>query len=149
MFSKQNRQRALEFALALLLGCTVAQAQQFELDWQTIDGGGESDLTGGAFVMHCTFGQHDASGPLTNPQFSMTGGFWAGVEPNVGGLVGDLNCDGFISVSDIGPFVLALTNPQQYAIQFPECDINNADTNHDGFVTVSDIGAFVALLTGG
>ncbi|MDX2199451.1 MAG: hypothetical protein SF069_10840 [Phycisphaerae bacterium] len=62
--------------------------------------------------------------------------------------LGDMNCDGFITVGDIGGFVLALTNPTQYAIQFPGCDINLADINQDGFVTVGDIGAFVALLTG-
>ena len=61
---------------------------------------------------------------------------------------GDMNCDGFITVGDIGGFVLALTNPTQYAIQFPTCDINLADVNNDGFVTVGDIGGFVALLTG-
>ena len=63
--------------------------------------------------------------------------------------VGDLNCDGFVTVGDIGGFVLALTNPAQYAVQFPGCEILNADINGDGFVTVGDIGPFVALLTGG
>ncbi|MDX2198092.1 MAG: hypothetical protein SF069_03875 [Phycisphaerae bacterium] len=61
---------------------------------------------------------------------------------------GDMNCDGFVTVGDIGGFVLSLTNPAQYAIQFPDCDITLADVNGDGFVTVGDIGSFVALLTG-
>lgn len=61
-------------------------------------------------------------------------------------VLGDLNCDGTLSVSDIGSFVLALTNPAQYAIQFPMCNVRAADINGDGFVTVSDIGMFVALL---
>lgn len=64
------------------------------------------------------------------------------------GLVGDLNCDGLVSVADIGPFVLALTDPAGYAAQFPACDINNADINNDDLVSVGDIGGFVALLTG-
>lgn len=63
-------------------------------------------------------------------------------------LLGDLNCDGFISVSDIGPFVLALTDPAGYATQFPNCDINLADLNNDNTISVSDIGPFVALLQG-
>lgn len=62
---------------------------------------------------------------------------------------GDMNCDGIVTVSDIGGFVLALTNPGGYAKQFPDCDLNNADVNDDGVVTVSDIGPFVELLTGG
>ncbi|MGE3181862.1 MAG: agmatine deiminase family protein [Phycisphaerae bacterium] len=64
------------------------------------------------------------------------------------GLVGDLNCDGLVSVADIGPFVLALTDPTGYAVQFPACDINNADINDDDLVSVGDIGGFVALLSG-
>lgn len=59
---------------------------------------------------------------------------------------GDVNCDGLISVGDIGPFVIALTDPAAYAAQFPGCDNSNADTNCDGAVTVGDIGSFVALL---
>lgn len=64
------------------------------------------------------------------------------------GPLGDLNCDGLVTVSDIGPFVLALTDPAGYEAQFPACDILNADVNNDGFVTVGDIGLFVALLAG-
>ena len=63
-------------------------------------------------------------------------------------LLGDLNCDGATSVSDIAPFVLALTNPQEYALQFPACDEMNADFNDDHLVTVSDIAFFVATLVG-
>ncbi|MGE3180139.1 MAG: hypothetical protein AB7N71_00785 [Phycisphaerae bacterium] len=61
---------------------------------------------------------------------------------------GDMNCDTLVTVSDIGGFVLALTNPAQYAIDFPECNVLNADVNGDGTVSVGDIGAFVTLLTG-
>lgn len=63
-----------------------------------------------------------------------------------GTLVGDMNCNGFVEVGDIGGFVLALTNPAAHAAEYPSCDIQNADTNGDGFVTVADIGAFVQLL---
>ncbi|MGE3182840.1 MAG: hypothetical protein AB7N71_14510 [Phycisphaerae bacterium] len=63
-------------------------------------------------------------------------------------LLGDLNCDGTVSVGDIGAFVLALTDPAGYAAMFPDCDINLADINDDGIVSVGDIGGFVALLTG-
>lgn len=64
-------------------------------------------------------------------------------------LLGDMNCDGQISVTDIGAFVLALTDAAGYAAQFPNCDINNGDLNNDGQVSVGDIGQFVLLLTGG
>lgn len=67
---------------------------------------------------------------------------------SVPALLGDMNCDGLVSVSDIGGFVLALTDPAGYAAQFPDCDINNADINEDNIISVSDIGPFVAVLTG-
>ena len=61
-------------------------------------------------------------------------------------LLGDINCDGAISVSDIGPFVLALSNPAGYAAQFPDCLAESADITGDGNISVSDIGPFVTLL---
>ncbi|MDX2197644.1 MAG: M14 family zinc carboxypeptidase [Phycisphaerae bacterium] len=62
-------------------------------------------------------------------------------------LPGDMNCDGFVTVSDIGGFVLALTDPAQYAVVYPSCELARGDVNGDGFVTVADIGVFVGLLT--
>ena len=64
-------------------------------------------------------------------------------------IIGDLNCDGFVTVTDIGPFVLAITDTAGYVIMFPECNKLNADINGDGAVTVGDIGPFVQLLAGG
>ncbi|MGE3181245.1 MAG: WD40/YVTN/BNR-like repeat-containing protein, partial [Phycisphaerae bacterium] len=63
-------------------------------------------------------------------------------------LTGDTNCDGIVSVSDIAPFVLALTDPAAYTFSFPACEIASADINQDSEVSVGDIGAFVQLLTG-
>lgn len=69
---------------------------------------------------------------------------------NAGGALGvlaDMNCDGIVSVADIGAFVIALTDPSEYATQFPLCDIRLADVNGDAVVTVADIGLFVQILT--
>ncbi len=63
-------------------------------------------------------------------------------------LPGDLNCDGSVTVGDINPFVLALTDPSAYASMFPDCSILAADCTGDGQVTVGDINCFVALVTG-
>ncbi|MDX2199405.1 MAG: hypothetical protein SF069_10610 [Phycisphaerae bacterium] len=63
------------------------------------------------------------------------------------GHLGDMNCDCFVTVADIGGFVMALTNPAGFDAAFPDCSIENADVNQDGFVTIGDIGAFVTLLT--
>ncbi len=64
-------------------------------------------------------------------------------------LIGDMNCDGQVSVGDINPFVLALTDPVAYANQFPDCELLNGDCSDDEQVTVGDINCFVALVTGG
>jgi hypothetical protein len=60
-----------------------------------------------------------------------------------------VNCDGQVNVFDIDPFVLALTNPEQYALMFPACHISSADANCDGEVNVFDIDPFVQCLTSG
>ena len=59
---------------------------------------------------------------------------------------GDLNCDGEINAFDIEPFLLALFEPDNYAKQYPDCDINNADTNDDGSIDAFDIESFLGLL---
>jgi predicted outer membrane repeat protein len=55
-----------------------------------------------------------------------------------GAGLGDMNCDGVLSVGDIGPFVMALTNPSGYVAAFPNCDIGNGDIDGNGAVSVGD-----------
>ncbi|MDX2199536.1 MAG: hypothetical protein SF069_11270 [Phycisphaerae bacterium] len=64
------------------------------------------------------------------------------------GVLGDLNCDGIVSVGDIAAFVLALTDAPNYPASYPACDIRLADVNGDGSVSVGDIAGFVGLLVG-
>lgn len=59
---------------------------------------------------------------------------------------GDLDCNSVVGTTDITPFVIALTDPDGFAAQYPNCDIDLADINGDGRVSVGDIGAFVNLL---
>jgi hypothetical protein len=54
-------------------------ADQFRIDWFSIDGGGTS--TNGNFSVSGTVGQADASIPMTGGSFSMTGGFWSILSP--------------------------------------------------------------------
>jgi hypothetical protein len=62
--------------------------------------------------------------------------------------LGDMNCDGAVNNFDITPFVLALTDPNAYAIAYPDCHIMNGDINGDDAVNNFDITPFVRLLTG-
>jgi hypothetical protein len=49
---------------------------QYSIDWFTVDGGGGTS-TGGVYSVSGTIGQPDAGGPMTNGQYSITGGFWS------------------------------------------------------------------------
>lgn len=62
-------------------------------------------------------------------------------------LTGDLNCDGAVDFGDINPFVLRLSNADQYAARYPACPDANGDINGNGTVGLDDINPFVALLT--
>jgi hypothetical protein len=62
---------------------------------------------------------------------------------------GDANCDGTINFADINPFVLALSDPDEYRRQYPSCDINNCDINRDGQINFADINPFVECLENG
>jgi len=61
---------------SLLLVAAAVRAQSYSIDWFTIDGGGGTS-TGGVYSASGTIGQLDAGGPMTNGQYSVTGGFWA------------------------------------------------------------------------
>ncbi len=54
----------------------TARAQSYSRDWFTIAGGGGTS-PGGVYAISGTLGQPDAGGPMTNGQYSVTGGFWA------------------------------------------------------------------------
>jgi hypothetical protein len=53
----------------------AAHAQNFSLDWSTIDGGGGAS-TGGVYAVSATIGQPDA-GKMSGGNFTVDGGFWA------------------------------------------------------------------------
>jgi hypothetical protein len=63
--------------LSLLFGLlvpAVGLAQQYSLDWSTIDGGGGTS-TGGVYSITGTIGQPDA-GAMSGGNFTLVGGFW-------------------------------------------------------------------------
>ena len=61
--------------------------------------------------------------------------------------VGDVNCDGAINNFDVDAFVMAMTEPQDYAATYPYCDRMLADIDQNGTINSFDIDPFVALLT--
>ncbi|MEW6250523.1 MAG: hypothetical protein AB1716_07735 [Planctomycetota bacterium] len=62
--------------------------------------------------------------------------------------VGDLDCNRQVDFNDINPFVVALSDWEEYERRYPGCPACNADINGDGRVDFRDVNPFVVLLTG-
>jgi hypothetical protein len=64
-------------AIAALLFAAPAARAQYTIPWTNLDAGGPPPqaLTGGAFRINATVGQHDA-GHLSGGSFTVEGGFW-------------------------------------------------------------------------
>lgn len=67
------RKETLVFVCALFTAS--ARAQNYSIDWFTIDGGGGTS-SGGSYALSGTIGQPDASA-MTGGDFVLTGGFWS------------------------------------------------------------------------
>jgi hypothetical protein len=89
MIDKTRFGLAAAFALA-----ASASAQNYSIDWFTIDGGGGTS-TGGVFSVSGTIGQPDA-GVMSGGNYSLVGGFW--------GIVGAVQTPGapLLSVERLG-----------------------------------------------
>lgn len=67
-------------ALAMVCAAPSATAQAggaYNLEWNTLSGGGQTFATGGAYSLGGTAGQADA-GSLTGGSYALSGGFWGG-----------------------------------------------------------------------
>ncbi|MCG3125356.1 MAG: hypothetical protein CHACPFDD_00174 [Phycisphaerae bacterium] len=99
-------------------------------------------LTGGAVAGAAV------TATATDPGGS-TSEFSACVIATGGGFApGDMNCDGSVNGFDVDGFVLALSDPVEYDVQYPDCDMSHGDVNADGSVNGFDVDGFVALLGG-
>jgi hypothetical protein len=67
---------SLAVAAVLSLSAGGARAQSYSIDWYKISGGGGTS-SNGQFTVSGTIGQHDAGGPMTGGNYSLTGGFWS------------------------------------------------------------------------
>jgi hypothetical protein len=65
--------RNLVIFVGLLLPA-LGLAQQYSIDWSTIDGGGGTS-TGGVYTVSGTIGQPDA-GAMSGGTYTLSGGFW-------------------------------------------------------------------------
>jgi hypothetical protein len=104
--------RGLSGVLLLLL-IQIVHAQDYDLTWHTIDGGGGTSA-GGGYTLTGTVAQPDASAAeaLTGGTFSLTGGFWAGTFPACTSFAPpdfDHDCD--VDVDDYTAFLGCVTGP--------------------------------------
>jgi len=73
--SSEVYMRCLKIAFSLVaLVNTTLLAQNYSIDWFTIDGGGGTS-TGGVYTVSGTIGQPDA-GRMSGGNFTLDGGFW-------------------------------------------------------------------------
>ncbi len=116
-------------------------AQNYSIEWSTVDGGGQTFSTGGGFELGGTIGQPDAqvAPVMTGGSFELAGGFWPGAVPSCACL-GDMNVDGEKTGLDIQAFVDCL-------IAGGSCTC--ADVDGVSGITIDDTGAFVQDLLDG
>jgi len=112
--------------LVCLLYAPAQSGGGYDLSWWTIDGGGVTFATGGAFNLGGTAGQPDASSALTGGAFSLTGGFW--FTPCIISN-GDVDGNGCVDDADL---LTVLFN-------FGATGLNPADLNCDGTVDDTDL----------
>jgi hypothetical protein len=141
-----NQRLALTALVALtVIGAAATLADDFDLNWWTVDGGGTMWSTGGGFELSGTIGQPDA-GAMTGGGFELTGGFWVSGVAGPAICPGDMNCDGRVTFADIDRFVEALAGESAWNLHHPDCPWLNADCNNSGTVTFADIDPFVAVI---
>ncbi len=64
------------------------------------------------------------------------------------GVVGDVDCTGYLSAADAETFVVRLLDPDGYTLMHPDCPACAGDVNEDGSVDGNDISDFVSLIMG-
>jgi hypothetical protein len=74
---RDSRTWRIPIGLLLLLFLSVSHAQQYAIDWATVDGGGGTS-TGGVYSVSGTIGQPDAAvQSMAGDKYSLVGGFWS------------------------------------------------------------------------
>jgi len=125
MFAK--RRISIACTLLTISLTTIAVAEEFSIDWYTIDGGGGYSA-GGEFELDGTIGQPDA-GAMIGDDFDLTGGFWMASQACT--CPGDMNADGLKDGRDVQSFATCLISGGSCACAdidgFNGVDLNDAD----------------------
>ncbi|MHC4697320.1 MAG: hypothetical protein ACYTFA_11305 [Planctomycetota bacterium] len=139
-----NKPTNLVVSAVILFGATAVPADDFTLDWWTIDGGGDMFSTGGDFELSGTIGQPDANAVvMIGGDFELAGGFWAGV-PAAVSAPGDSDGDGDVDLDDYAGFDPCLAGPGGGL--GAGCD--RFDFDGSGDIDLEDFADFQAVFTG-
>lgn len=132
----------------LVAAIATALAQDYAIDWCTIDGGGagvSNASSSGGYTLSGTIGQPDAgdqSTPMTGGVYSLVGGFW--VIPGCTGIPGDYDRDCDVDRTDFALFAACVSGPEvPYAGGCGERDFDA-----DGDVDAGDFGIFQRCFSG-
>ncbi len=127
-----------------LLGYGVAPRDTYELDWCTLDGGGQMWCAGGEYEMSGTIGQPDAGTALTGGDFRLVGGFWAFASASTPPAGGDCDGDEDVDIDDFDTFDGCMVGPDIDRSTLCAC----ADLDDDGDVDLADAAMFQSAFTG-
>jgi hypothetical protein len=145
-----HRGKATLVLLVLVIGLIGrwASAQDYAIDWHTIDGGGAGPAnasTGGTYALSATIGQPDARNhpqAMTGGSYKLTGGFW--VIPECPAIPADYDGDCDVDQADYQVFESCATAPG--VSLSAGCDSRDFDS--DGDVDQSDFAVFQRCLSG-
>ena len=113
-------------------------AQDFDIDWYTMDGGGEMWTTGGDFELSGTIGQPDASTTImSGGDFELAGGFWAGAAEDEF-CYGDLDGDNDIDLADLAQLLSNYGTPSGAVYE-------DGDLDADGDVDLADLAGLLSV----
>lgn len=117
---------ASTLAIASLSALALA-AQEFDLAWHTVDGGGGTS-SGLDLTLTGTIGQADAAPILSGGNFELQGGFWPGISTaaRVPSCLGDLDRSGTVDQTDL-------------AILLGAWNTGDADLDGDGNTAQADL----------
>ena len=121
-------------ALAVLAG---PGGGPYEITWYTIYAGGTNSATGGSFDLAGTIGQPDAGATMSGGAYTLTGGFWAGVD-STPPCPADLTGDGVLNFFDVSAFLAAFNAMDPLA-----------DFTGDGVFNFFDVSAFLSSFAAG
>ena len=135
----KRRSKLIVGVTAALLVATGVAAENFDLSWSTIDGGGVLFSSGGDWELSGTIGQPDAA-VLRGDEYTLTGGFWFATP------YGDCNHTGGVNLLDYDAFAACLSGPEVKQTA-PDCSCFDIDRDQD--VDLSDAAEFQASFTNG